>query len=344
MKSLTENGIQRLLSLIRNSINDRIHKDDEINNDTVLQLFNSNSGSLFGGFGNQGDAPIGTIISYMGTIVPDGYLACDGETYHIIEYPALAKHIEINFGSINHFGGDGETTFAVPDLSGRFILSNSDQYDIGDIGGEDIHRLTVDEMPKHQHISLFAKVVTPKYANVSNGNRVWDITPNYVTSPYEPFKSIETGNSMPHNNMPPYMTVLHCIKAVEDVIIQPQYIQKQEFPQIYSTDEVQIGTFNGKPYYRRMFVNNDPQVSTGGVSYKIDDSGLDIISTYGYMYGPTYRLNSSYMLASNNEFRVWYDTGLHAIRYTCGAAQSPRVMYFIIEYTKTTDELTIGLG
>ena len=65
--------------------------------------------------------PIGEIIAYMGTIVPEYFLACDGTVYNISEYPYLAEQIKTNFGSYNKFGGNGTTTFAVPDLRGEFL-------------------------------------------------------------------------------------------------------------------------------------------------------------------------------------------------------------------------------
>ncbi len=77
-------------------------------------------------FGPRGPAgpdgnPIGTIISYMGLTAPQDYLACDGTAYHIADYPELAAFFKEQFGSVNHFGGDGETTFAVPDLRNLFL-------------------------------------------------------------------------------------------------------------------------------------------------------------------------------------------------------------------------------
>lgn len=65
--------------------------------------------------------PIGEIISYMGTTAPNKFLICDGTAYNISDYPQLAEHFTDQFGSVNHFGGDGTTTFAVPDLRGEFL-------------------------------------------------------------------------------------------------------------------------------------------------------------------------------------------------------------------------------
>lgn len=65
--------------------------------------------------------PVGEIISYMGTAAPEHYLICDGTEYNVEEYPKLAQHFIDNFGTANYFGGDGENTFAVPDLRGEFL-------------------------------------------------------------------------------------------------------------------------------------------------------------------------------------------------------------------------------
>lgn len=65
--------------------------------------------------------PVGEIISFMGATAPTNYLICDGTTYQISDYPILAQHFADHFGSANYFGGDGEATFAVPDLRGEFL-------------------------------------------------------------------------------------------------------------------------------------------------------------------------------------------------------------------------------
>ena len=70
---------------------------------------------------DSGLNPVGTIISFMGTIAPEGFLTCDGAVLNITDYPKLASHFETQFGSKNHFGGDGETTFALPDLRNEFL-------------------------------------------------------------------------------------------------------------------------------------------------------------------------------------------------------------------------------
>ena len=70
--------------------------------------------------------PVGTVISYItGENAPDGYLKCDGTVYNISEYKALADAIKNGMGSYNYYGGDGTTTFAVPNLQGEFLRGYS---------------------------------------------------------------------------------------------------------------------------------------------------------------------------------------------------------------------------
>lgn len=74
-----------------------------------------------GANGTTYENPTGTIIAFMGTTAPSGYLICNGTTYNISSYPALANHFQSQFGKKNYFGGNGSSTFAVPDLRGEFL-------------------------------------------------------------------------------------------------------------------------------------------------------------------------------------------------------------------------------
>ena len=88
-----------------------------VNNQSILGKGNI---AITGGSGG-GSNPTGTIISFMGLIAPDGYLICDGSELNIDVFPELANHFETQFGTKNHFGGDGTTTFALPDLRNEFL-------------------------------------------------------------------------------------------------------------------------------------------------------------------------------------------------------------------------------
>ena len=85
-----------------------------------------------------GFTPVGTIISVMGTTAPANYLACNGQTVNVADYPELADYFENQFGTKYEFGGSG-TTFGIPDLRGEFLRgtgtnSHTDQGSGGDVG------------------------------------------------------------------------------------------------------------------------------------------------------------------------------------------------------------------
>ena len=63
------------------------------------------------------DTPVGEIIRTIGNKTPKHYLKCDGSTHNIADYPYLAQYFKDTFGAINVFGGDGTTTFGVPDYT-----------------------------------------------------------------------------------------------------------------------------------------------------------------------------------------------------------------------------------
>lgn len=65
--------------------------------------------------------PVGAILPMSGNLAPDGFLPCDGRVVDIEDYPNLANYYEQAQGSKNFYGGDGTTTFGVPDLRGEFL-------------------------------------------------------------------------------------------------------------------------------------------------------------------------------------------------------------------------------
>ena len=90
------------------------------------------------GLSSMDASPIGVVSAYMGTTAPGNYLLCDGTTYNITEYQELADHIKNNFGSYNFFGGDGTTTFAVPDLRGEFLRGTGTNSHTGQGNGANV--------------------------------------------------------------------------------------------------------------------------------------------------------------------------------------------------------------
>ena len=92
---------------------------------------------------------VGEIRILAGKETPPGWACCDGQLLSINDYKALFSVL----GTM--YGGDGRTTFALPDMRGRTpIHPDKDAYRLGKTGGEAKHALTVNELPGHAHDSL----------------------------------------------------------------------------------------------------------------------------------------------------------------------------------------------
>lgn len=171
------------------------------------KVLGGSSGS--GGQGGSG-VPTGSITSFLGTTAPDGWVLMNGTLYQIADYPNLANFIEQQFGTKNHFGGDGETTFAVPDLSGRFVLGVSETHVFGETGGSEKVALTVEQMPAHNHAYDKATTNDSLTPSASSGG------PNsgypYLRTNATAYTSA-SGYGASHNNMPPYLALSYIIKT-----------------------------------------------------------------------------------------------------------------------------------
>jgi microcystin-dependent protein len=93
-----------------------------------------------------------------------------------------------------------------PNLSGRFILGISGAHPIGQIGGEESHRLTIAEMPSHNHnvnMGLYPEQVP---------NDIYDW--NFMPSPYISTSTNFVGGDQPHNIMPPYYVLAYIMRII----------------------------------------------------------------------------------------------------------------------------------
>lgn len=182
------------------------------------------------------DTPVGHIIAHMGNNAPKHYLVCDGGEYNIIDYPYLAQHFEDEFGSINYFGGDGISTFAVPDLRGEFLRGSGTAVRNTGSGAN-----VGEHQEPTEHLGTYLST-TPRFGVRMNPNNshVYYTSEEYMH--YD--KSIKTsngyysisgtGSSSPSNyagiftSRPTSTSVLYCIKY------EPTYFMKNT----YSADSV----------------------------------------------------------------------------------------------------------
>src|SRR5215469_10236548 len=93
------------------------------------------------------DQYIGEIRTFAFTFTPKGWARCDGTLMSISQNTALFSLLGTTYG------GDGKSTFALPDLRGRVSIGYSDAHPEGASGGEESHTLSVAELPAHSHVA-----------------------------------------------------------------------------------------------------------------------------------------------------------------------------------------------
>ena len=200
------------------------------------------------------DAPIGHIISYMGNKAPEHYLICDGAEYNISDYPYLAQHFMDEFKSYNYFGGDGITTFAVPDLRGEFLRgTGTAARDTGSgadagIHQEPTHHLLINKDSNNQiyfysgaNIGVLgARNYDSEYIINSTGVTLHNKSTNWKSNEITYYTSRPTNTS-----------VLYCIKYEPTYYMTVGEYTVQGFED-YSEEEKIIGRWiDGRPLYQK---------------------------------------------------------------------------------------------
>ncbi len=177
--------------------------------------------------------PVGEIISVMGNTAPQNYLACDGTIYNIEEYPYLTQHFIDNFGSVKYLGGNGETTFAVPDLRGEFLRgtgNNSHEKQGNGAGvGEHQNATSVLNMQRWTENNLITGSIG-KDLKTANGDFVDDQGHNNQRA-FISATSISESTTNYHGAetvRPTNTAVLYCIKHQPTYWITPTNITNEE--------------------------------------------------------------------------------------------------------------------
>jgi microcystin-dependent protein len=161
----------------------------------------------------MGEPFIGEIRMFGGNFAPAGWAFCDGQLIPISENDALFTLIGTTYG------GDGQETFAVPDLQGRIPIHagagpGGITYQLGEKGGVESVTLTVNQIPTHSHVPVASTnpgtVSSPLGAIFSacgTGEQIYSTPPNPPASAMMANAILPTGGSQPHENLAPYLCI-----------------------------------------------------------------------------------------------------------------------------------------
>ncbi|UJR79685.1 phage tail protein [Sandaracinus amylolyticus] len=142
---------------------------------------------------------------------PRGWAQCNGQIVAINQNQALFALLG------TYYGGDGITTFALPDLRGRVPLHSGNGLNVGQRGGAAAHTLIMSELPAHTHaLSARTEVATEFVPRAGATLATSRGQPAYstATSPLVPMaaSAIATaGSSQPHENRQPHLALTFCI-------------------------------------------------------------------------------------------------------------------------------------
>ena len=170
------------------------------------------------------EGTIATIMMFAGNFAPQNWAFCDGSILAISEYDALFSLLGTTYG------GDGRTTFALPDLRGRVPVgvgqgAGLSNVQLGEKAGSEQFSLTTAQMPAHQH-QMTAKVgVTSASVDGSNSPLRVLATPgvNIYTAPANATPAHlggvsitlqNTGSNLPVNNVQAYQAINYVICLV----------------------------------------------------------------------------------------------------------------------------------
>ena len=150
---------------------------------------------------------VGEIRMFGGNFAPVGWALCDGSIMSIAQNDALFNLIGTTYG------GDGQSTFAVPDLQGRVPIHQGGGFVIGRAAGVEAVTLQASQMPNHNH--AFNASAAASAGTGPGGNVVADSTAAgakiYVvgqgSTAFSPAAVSTAGASQPHENRMPYLAV-----------------------------------------------------------------------------------------------------------------------------------------
>lgn len=166
---------------------------------------------------------IGQIRIFAGNFPPAGWMFCEGQLLAISENETLFQLIGTTYG------GDGQSTFALPDLRGRIPIHQGNGFTLAESGGVEQVTLSIGQIPAHSHKLKGPSMValgsnagnsedpSGKYPAISPGVNLYSTTAreNVNMATPQPVDNLAIltpkGGSQPHTNIQPYLAVNYII-------------------------------------------------------------------------------------------------------------------------------------
>jgi microcystin-dependent protein len=160
---------------------------------------------------------VAEIRIFAGNFAPTGWATCDGQLMPISQNTALFSLLGTTYG------GDGKSTFALPNLQGSAPLQQGQGpglslRDLGEIGGEQTVTLLQTEMPAHIHTAVAASgtgqpdPTSNAWASGAKGfGNIYSPSAQASNVQMNPFALSISGGNLPHNNMMPYLCLTFII-------------------------------------------------------------------------------------------------------------------------------------
>ena len=153
----------------------------------------------------MGQPYVGEIRMFAGNFAPNGWLFCDGQPLPISEYDTLFELIRTTYG------GDGQSTFLLPDLRGRVPIHVGNGVTLAEAGGVETVTLSTQQIPSHNHTllgsSLIANDPNPQNNVLGESSAISLYQSATPTAAMAPTSIGSVGGSQPHENFQPYQCV-----------------------------------------------------------------------------------------------------------------------------------------
>lgn len=291
--------------------------------------------------GVAGDTlPIGSMMPYGSTTIPENWLLCNGQAVSRTTYSDLFAVIGTSYGD-----GDGSTTFNLPDKQGRVsvgLSSSETEFNLlGKTGGEKEHTLTIDEIPSHGHTVNYSASGGTGLGITAMGEQLSDSSSIIQ----------KTGGGQSHNNLQPYEVDCWIIKAFQSsgVVAEVSNTKSTSTTDTYScsyinnlnnysTEEKVIGKYtDGSTLYSKTINIGTPSTVKTYIQH-----GISNVKNFINAHGRCDRNDGKQQMipANYTSWEIWlYDftsTEISLYFSTNQWSYSPTNVQITLEYTKTS--------